>query len=191
MRYYNNYLDNLAQTPNEEYRGLRQAIVTSIFEDTTLLTTIKEEEDFNFVFNEIDAWVDTVTEAIVATEKDVGDYRSLYFEDCKHEVIRGKYYNFDDNYWLCYESSTPIETTSNCKVRRCNNLLKWINENGELIEYPCILEYNLQSPAQQISKTITTANGHVTVIVQGNIDTHKITKMIDFYLMEFHINLLL
>lgn len=177
MRYYRNYLNNLACTPNEEYRGLQQAIVSSCFDNTTILTTIEEEQNFDFVFNEIEAWVGTVTDAITNVDKDVRDYRYLYFEDCTHDSTRGKYYKFDNNYWLVYESSTNLESLSNCKCRRCNNKLKWIDKNnGSELSYPCILDYSLSAPSNKITKNINTPNSHVTVIVQGNKNTLRIKK---------------
>ena len=176
LEYYKNYLTNLAQTPNENYRDLEQAIISSCFDNTTLLTTI-EEDNFDFKFNPIDVWVGTVTDAITNTDKDVRDYRYIYFEDCTHDALRGKYYHFDKNYWLAYESSTTLEAMSNCKVRRCNNKLKWIDkETGKIIEYPCILDYSLSAPSMQVTKKINIPNSHVTVIIQGNKDTIKIKK---------------
>ncbi len=177
LRYYDNYLKNLAQTPNDEYRGLRQAIISSCFEDTTLLSDkIEEEDNFNFEFHPIQAWIGTVTDAITNVEKDVRDYRYLYFEDCTHDVPRGKYYKFDNNYWLVYENSTELEAQSNCKIRRCNNKLKWYNENGELKIYPCILDYTLSATNPKITKNINTVGGRVTIIIQGNKDTHRLKK---------------
>lgn len=177
MEFYDNYLNGIAEAPNNYWRNLQQATISDLFDNTTLLSDkIQEENDFNFQFHPIQAWVGTVTDAITNVEKDVKDYRYLYFEDCTHDVPRGKYYKLENNYWLVYESSTELEAQSNCKIRRCNNKLKWYDENGELKVYPCILDYTLSASNPKVTVNITTVGGRVTVIIQGNQDTHKLKK---------------
>lgn len=176
MKYFENYLANLARTPNEEYRELKQATIDSIWEDTTELFNIEQIDAMCKVQEQIQVWLDTVTDAIVNAEKNADDYRQIYFRDVNYSVIRGTYYQFDDNIWLTYEGSNEIDTSSSCKVRRCNNTLRWVNDIGEVISIPCVIDYNLQSPSQQVTKDITTANGHITVIVQGNEYTHSLKK---------------
>lgn len=178
MEFYNNYINYYAESPNDSWRNLQQATITSLFEDTTIKRTVLEEKiPFNQEYQEIEAWVGTVSDSITNTEKDVNDYRSLYFEDCSHDVGRGLYYQYDNNYWLVYDSSTVLESISNVKIRRCNNRLKWIDkENGKLLDYPCILDYTLSATQPSITQDITSVGGRVTVIVQGNNNTHKINK---------------
>ena len=178
LKFYDNYLKNLAQTPNERWRDGLQASIHNLYENTTLKTIVMEEsQDFDFSkFEEIECWVGTVADVTTNTDKNVDDYRNLYFEDVKHNSRRGTYYQFDDNYWIVYEDTNTLEAISSLKVVRCNNWLKWIDENGNLKAYPCNLGYDLMSPHAQISKKITVANGHVTVMVQGNPDTIGLVK---------------
>ena len=177
LEYYNNYLSNIAQTPNEAWRESQQAVINQLFEDTTLETTIEEEiMPFNFTFRKIDAWVDTVTEATLNAEKDDSDYRAIYFKDCGHLSSRGRYYRFYDNYWIVYSDPCIEEVMATQKVRRCNNWLKWVDSKGVLHEYPCVVDYSLSSTNAQTARLIQQANSHVTVIVQGNSDTLSISK---------------
>lgn len=186
IRGYLNYLNNLSRTPNEYYREQHQATVSDRFEDTTLLETIKEEnETFDFKFNDIKVWLGTVTDALTNATKDVKDYRALFFENCEHDVERGRYYYFDNNYWLVYESTTKLESQSNCKVQRCNNRLKWIDkENGEIIDFPCIVDYTLSATQPGVTSDVTTIGGRITIIVQGNQSTRKIKKNTRFIFGE-------
>lgn len=178
MEFYKNHINNFAQSPNDSWRELQQATITSLFENTTIKRTILEEKvPFNQEYQEIEAWVGTVTDSTTNTEKDPNDYRALYFEDCEHDVGRGVYYQYENNYWLVYDSSTDLESQSNVKVRRCNNRLKWINkENGEVIDYPCIIEYTLSATQPGVTADVTTIGGRPSIIVQGNDDTRKIKK---------------
>lgn len=186
MEFYNNYINHYFESPNDAWRNLQQATITSLFEDTTIKRTILEEKvPFNQEYQEIEAWVGTVTDSTTNTEKDSNDYRSLYFEDCTHDVGRGLYYQYDNNYWLVYDSSTDLESISNVKIRRCNNRLKWIDKNsGELLDYPCIIEYTLSATQPNVTADITTIGGRVSIIVQGNEKTRKIKKNTRFIFGE-------
>lgn len=178
LPYYNNYLKHMAKTPNDAWRDSQQEMINNLFEDTTVEKhdVYEESKNFDFIFNKIPCWIGTVADSIVNTDKDVNDYRTLYFQDCTHDTGRGTYYKWGDNYWLAYDSTTELETISNVKIRRCNNILKWIDDNGKLVEYPCILEYDLTSTKSQVTKNVTVTNSHVVVIVQGNKNTHKLIK---------------
>lgn len=186
MEFFNNYINHYAESTNDSWRNLQQATITSLFEDTTIKRTILEEKvPFNQEYQEIEAWVGTVTDSTTNTEKDSNDYRSLYFEDCTHDVGRGLYYQYDNNYWLVYDSSTDLESISNVKIRRCNNRLKWIDKNsGELLDYPCIIEYTLSATQPGVTADITTIGGRVSIIVQGNEKTRKIKKNTRFIFGE-------
>ena len=109
--------------------------------------------------------------------KNSDDYRSLYFKNIEHEVGRGRYFKWEDNYWIVYETTThELESIATCNIRRCNNWLKWVTDKGEVIKYPCVIEGDLTSANAQVAKTITQANSHINVIVQGNKDTLSIIK---------------
>lgn len=186
MEFFNNYINHYAESPNDSWRNLQQATITSLFEDATIKRTILEEKvPFNQEYQEIEAWVGTVTDSTTNTEKDSNDYRSLYFEDCTHDVGRGLYYQYENNYWLVYDSSTDLESISNVKIRRCNNRLKWIDkDSGQLFDYPCIIEYTLSATQPSVTADVTTIGGRVSIIVQGNKNTRKIKKNTRFIFGE-------
>ena len=180
LKYFNNCLKNLSKTPNENWREMHQQTIISQFDDTTLLEyNLKQENAIrDFTFETIEkCWVGTVGDALTNTTKDFDDFREIYFEDCEHKVERGTYFDYDNNYWICYETPTKLESYSRCKIRRCNNWLKWVDlDTGILYEYPCVIDYTLTSTNAQTSKTINQANSHIDVIIQGNIDTLKLRK---------------
>ena len=180
LTFFSNYLDNVAQSPNEQWRSEQQAFVNSACENSTVLKKDVFEEgypfDFKFV-NNPECWVGTVLDVTTGIVKDSDDYRSLYFMDLNHESGRGRYFKWADNYWIVYETTThELETISTCNIRRCNNWLKWLNDKGEVIQYPCVIEGELTSANAQVAKTITQANSHINVIVQGNKDTLSLVK---------------
>ena len=180
LQFYSSYLNNVAKSPNREWREEQQAFVSEMFDNSTIVRHDVYEEnypfDFNFV-NNPDCWVSTVLDVTTGMVKNSDDYRSLYFKNIDHEVGRGRYFKWLDNYWIVYETTThELETISTCNIRRCNNWLKWLNDKGEVIIYPCVIEGDLTSANAQVAKTITQANSHINVIVQGNKDTLSIVK---------------
>ncbi len=180
LKYFNNHLKNMAKSPNNEWRELHQETISSLFDNTTLLdkSVLQETEERNFKFEPIEkCWIGTVGDSLTNAIKDFDDFRELYFEDCNHKVLRGTYFDHDNNYWLCYESPTELESYSHCKVRRCNNWLKWVDyDTGIFYEYPCVIDYTVSSANAQTSKTINQANSHIDVIIQGNKITTSLKK---------------
>ena len=180
LTFFSNYLNNVAETPNKQWRSEQQAFIDNSYENTTVMENDVYEEgypfDFKFV-NNPKCWVGTVLDVTTGTIKDSDDYRSLYFKNINHEVGRGRYFKWANNYWIVYETTTSeLETIATCNIRRCNNWLKWLNDKGEVIQYPCVIEGELTSANSQVAKTITQANSHINVIVQGNIDTLSLRK---------------
>ena len=178
LRYYPNYITHLARTPNEEYREILQETINSRWEDTTLKVDIYEESALgSFIFNKIEAWVETISEFILNFPKNETDFRKIIFKDCTHSIGRGRYYKFDDNYWIVYEQTSSVTPTGDISVRRCNNIAKWVDPiNGKVYEYPCVIGEELGSPKMKSTKDDNTPNGSITVFMQGNENVHKIEK---------------
>ena len=180
LTFYSNYLNNVAKSPNQQWREEQQAFIDEMFDNSTVMRTDVFEEgypfDFNFV-NNPQCWIGTVLDVTTGMVKDSDDYRSLYFKDINNEASRGRYFKWADNYWIVYETTThELETISTCNIRRCNNWLKWLTDKGEVVQYPCVIEGELTSANAQVAKTITQANSHINVIVQGNKDTLSLVK---------------
>ena len=183
LAFYSTYLNNIAKHPNMNWRNEQQAFVNEMFDNSTVIRHDVYEEGypFDFKFINVECWASTVIDVTTGMVKNSDDYRSLYFKDIQHEVGRGRYFKWLENYWIVYETTTPeLETISTCNIRRCNNWLKWLTNKGEVIKYPCVIEGDLTSANAQVAKTITQGNSHINVIVQGNKDTLSIMKNMRF-----------
>ena len=178
MDWYTNYLANFSETPNDEWRNSHQAFIDSTWDNTTLLKTVEEETAVGTnIFNTVEVWKNSISEFAINVVKNAKDFRRLMFKDQTHDVNRGLKYRFDNNYWLVYEETTEEEPFCDVSIRRCNNIAKWVDKDtGNIIEEPCILDYELSSPNAQYTKDVATANSKVTLIIQGNDNTHKIKK---------------
>ncbi|MGL4452269.1 MAG: hypothetical protein ACRCTZ_13890, partial [Sarcina sp.] len=82
---------------------------------------------------------------------------------------------FADNHWIVTNTSDIASVSKSVVVRRCNNVLKWIDrDNGNLYECPCVIDYDVSSPSPLKDKEIITANNHIVLIFQANDYTKKI-----------------
>lgn len=178
MDWYTNYLANFSETPNDEWRNSHQAFIDSTWDNTTLLKTVEEETAVGTnIFNTVEVWKNSISEFAINVVKNAKDFRRLMFKDQTHDVSRGLKYRFDNNYWLVYEETTEEEPFCDVSIRRCNNIAKWVDKDtGNILEEPCILDYELSSPNVQYTKDVATANSKVTLIIQGNDNTRKIKK---------------
>ncbi len=176
MKGYENYLNYLAQTPNDFYRSNVQEFMSQEFIDTTRLDTIYEETiPFDFTFEtEQQVIVDTVSDNFINLNKIIGDYKLLKYEDCLHKNKRGQYIKYNDEYYLVYEEQEKLATISTCKIIRCNNKIRWYDENGVLREYPVFIGNEVGSTNAQVSKDGITNNARLVLMLQGNEYTRDI-----------------
>ena len=184
MKYYTNYFDKFAQTPNSLYRGVIQSRVNREWENNTLLydkngnKVIIEQELVRgeFKFTEVEAQRSTVTEFRTNGIKNAKDYKEILFKDCNVDVERGTFFKFENNYWITYE---PTDETvyNSILVRRCNNTAKWVDPyTGEINETPCVLGEYASSPSPQVDNTTIIPNNHLTLWLQGNDKTIHIKE---------------
>ena len=82
LTFYDNFVDNIAQNSKDYWKEKQQAVISKYYENTTLKTTVEEENiPFDFTFHDVVCWLGTVTDITVNIDKDADDYRNLYFED--------------------------------------------------------------------------------------------------------------
>ena len=142
------YTDNIAQTPKEYWEGLHQATIDTMWNDTTQIYTIKEQNCLPFTdeYTEYEAWVATVSDDLINYSKVYSDFVRLSYRDLNHKQnYKGQYYKFaldgeHEEYYICYDRMNKTTLTADFKVVRCNNVLTWIDEYGNIIEQLVILE---------------------------------------------------
>lgn len=178
--FFENGLANGAiQTPNDYFRDQQQAAIDQNWDCTSAKYTIKQQEDFGSkVYNDIEVWIDYVVGLGSRGTTNGDDFRQLIFRDIDYQVKRGLYYYFDDNYWIVYFNDDCSSLSKDAGVRRCNNVMRIVDpENGSIFSIPCVIDYDMTSPSQQVSSYIITPNNHAVVMVQGNADTLRLFKL--------------
>lgn len=181
-----NYINNIARTPKQNFRELAQATMNSEWEHTTQIYNIKEQKAFPFedIYEEYESWVNSVSNVTVNTNKNVSDFIDILFKDIDHKQnYRGQYYkltyenSLEENTFICYDKMNPLNLTRNFKCVRCNNILKWIDkESGNVIELPCYLGEDISSTNNLKSSEGIVPNVRIIVMVQANDYTKKIIK---------------
>lgn len=178
------YLNNIAETPNEMYRNLNQATIDSQWEDTTQVITIKEQVALPFEnsYEEYEAWIDNVSDNLVNTSKNYSDFVNVLFRDINHKQnYKGQYYriNLDGEHeeiYLCYDRINKLNQIPEFKCVRCNNVLTFRDKYGKPIEIPCYLGEDISSTNNLISKDGITPNSRMVIFTQCNEYTSKIKR---------------
>ncbi len=191
LKFFENAMaGDMTPHPNRMYRDLNQAFINQQWENTTAKTVIKEQDADrtgvfeSFSFHDVEVWLNDVVGQTSSGLKNGDDYVQLTFKSLAHECIKGRYYYFDDNYWISYYTNNYDGVVQSLAVRRCNNFLKIVDsKNGAVYSVPCVVGYDMGSPAPQISKYIITPNNHATVMVQGNKDTLRLFKLNTRYIL--------
>lgn len=172
MRFYTARRNGvLPGSPNEYYREHEQELINSQWYNTTTLQTIEEECPWGSLeFREIEVHM---THALDKTtnKKQGNDFRELIFRDIDYTVNLGTYYRFSDAYWLTINTEELNLISKNVIVRRCNNVMKWEDESGNIYSYPCILAYDVTAGSPRVDNDVITPNNRIMLIVQANQDT--------------------
>ena len=180
LRFFENAMQSgLLQMPNEQFRDLQQAAIDDMWEVTTAKHTVLEQDAFGpLTFHEVEVWFDYVVGVTSTFAKNGNDYRKLIFRSIDHWCDRGRYYKFEGSYWLADFTDPMITVQKFLTVRRCNNWLRMIDpENGAIVQWPCVVDYDATSPSPQVSSDIILPNNHLSVLVQGNAETSRLFKL--------------
>ena len=187
LPYFENALSGgYLQTPNDYFRDLQQAAVDNLFDCTSAKYTVQEQDAIGApTYHNIDVWLDYIVGTTSSGVKNGHDFTQLMFRDIDHETIQGLYYIFDNNYHISYFYNKYDGLEKALAVRRCNNAMRIVDpENGSVFSIPCVIDYDMTSPSQQVSSYIITPNNHATVMVQGNADTIRLFKLNTRYMFN-------
>lgn len=169
------YLKN----PNDSYREFQQDLINELFDNTTAKYTIKEQDGIGTsTYHDIEVWLDYIVGMTSSGVKNGIDFTQIMFQELDHQIIQGRYYIFDNNYHISYFDNRYDGVERSIAVRRCNNVMKMVDpRDGSIFSIPCVIDYDMSSPSQQVSRYIITPNNHASVIVQGNNDTLELFKL--------------
>ena len=179
-----NYQDHMAVTPANYWQELHQATLDSMWNDTTQIYTIKEQNALPFTdeYTEYEAWISTVSDDLINYSKVYSDFVRLFYRDLNHKQnYKGQYYKMTldgehEETYICYDRMNLTTLTADFKVVRCNNVLTWIDDYGNVITLPCYLGTDITSTNNLIGKDGIVPNVRMIILVQANEFTKSIVK---------------
>jgi len=116
----------------------------SLFKNSTDIFTIQRETSFaSQTYQNIDVRVTPVIN-LSTGEKRSDDWKQLIFDPYETFVPTiGSMFYFDDNFWLCVFTDNIKSTLLNIIIRRCNEQLRWISDNGIYYAEPICVDYDI------------------------------------------------
>lgn len=169
---------NLSETPHNRYINQLQALINDRWDNSTQTSypIYQQAEIGSATYEVVDVSVDTAIDIGTGFKKG-DDFKVFSHKNISTEVPLGLMYKTDRDYWICINTNGFESPTNSIEVRRCNNIMKWVNpQNGCVYEHWCAIDYELSSPQPSKDKDVVVASGHIFVIVQGNEVTRAIRK---------------
>lgn len=169
---------SLSTTPHNHYINQLQVLINDRWENSTQTSYAIYQQ------NEIGSDTYTLTDVSVDTAIDIGtgfkkgdDFKVFSHKDISLDVPLGLMYRTEKDYWICINTNEFESPINSIEVRRCNNIMKWVDPNNGFVHQQwCAIDYELSTPQPSKDKDIIVANGHIFVIVQGNELTRAIRK---------------
>lgn len=171
------YNPNADRTEAEQLRDKFQEVLDRKYYESPDVTTISEQDGIGLdTYHDIDVRVNRGIR--VYTGREVGnDWRLLMFKDLDHPVILGLKYFFNNNWWLVYNIETTNNFAASCMVKRCNNVLRWKDVNGNLHNEPCIFDSLVARARDQMNaEDLVNVQGYINCYVQLNDKTALIEE---------------
>ena len=103
------------------------------------------------------------------------DFKKVVFQRTDHTTGIGYKYYFDDNYFLAANTEITKSFVSSITARRCNNVLRWTDNDGNELSSHAIIDYQIKRPTDSVGRVDpVTGEGFIAVYTQLNDDTKTI-----------------
>lgn len=154
-----------------------QALMDEQFLNASDVFTVSEETIIGSnIYEDVVVRINRGT--VVSTGQKLGDdFKLILFQDITHASQVGIKYYFDDNYWLVVNTDTLKTLGATCLVRRCNNILRWVDSQGNLYSEPCAIDYEIAFPRDKVSRdNPVLPGGSLDTYCQQNVRTNTIEE---------------
>lgn len=176
---YKKYADAFFEyiPPKQEFRDrTSEAFNLSLEVSPNVFDDIQYESDygkkkFTYVTGRVDSVISPST-----GQKLGDDFKNFIFSNSEPSVFVGELFKWKNNYWIATNTNTYESVSNNCVVRRCNNMLKWIDKNGNILSEPCIMIETIKQSNDYSGDKLTTVSGFTGLFCQRNENTNKIVS---------------
>ena len=148
----------------------------TLFNDSTDIFTIQREISFaSQTYQNIDVRVTPVINMSTG-EKRGDDWKQLIFDPYETFVPTiGSLFYFDDNYWICTFTDNIKSTLLNIIIRRCNEQLRWVDENGVIYQEPICVDYDITGTRDLVRQDdLVLPQGYCDCFLQLNTRTELV-----------------
>jgi len=116
----------------------------TLFKESLDIFVIQKETVFGSkVFENIDARITSVINVSTGTKLS-DDFKQIILDPLETFIPKmGTLFFFDQCFWLCTFTDNIKSVLTNIIVRRCNEQLRWIDENGAIQSEYCCVDYEL------------------------------------------------
>jgi predicted SpoU family rRNA methylase len=174
-RYYTSGSPTYFSDVKNIFRDDFQSLLDNSFLDSSSVYTIQEETSFAS-----GSWVNIEVRINRGIDRQTGnrlsnDFKMLLFRDLNHSTGVGYKYNFDNNIWLTTNIENYKNLAKNSIIRRCNNVLKWVDENGNYYSEPCVIDYEINNSRDEFGTSLPIIpQGYINIYCQLNSKTRLI-----------------
>ena len=168
----------LVKKPHDAYLSHLQALINERWENSTqTIFSVYQQADIGS-----DEWIEQPISIDTAIDIGTGfkkgdDFKVFSHKNISADMKLGIMFRTEEDYWICTNTNGYASPTNSCEVRRCNNVMKWVDpETGFVNQQWCAIDYELSSPRPSKDKDVVVADGHIFVLVQGNDLTRSIPK---------------
>jgi len=103
------------------------------------------------------------------------DFKKVVFQKTTHTTGIGYKYYFDSNYFLATNTEITKSFVSSITARRCNNVLRWTDSDGNELSSHAIIDYSIKRPTDSVGRVDpVTGEGFIAVYTQLNDNTKTI-----------------
>ncbi len=166
MSLWNEYMNEHASLPQTK----RQQMIERVQQRQTELLRNKNLSYVTVTINGEER------EAVI-TRSDNGDDIKNLLSLPNEKFERGSLVEWQDNYWLIVSHDVQDELYTRAKIQQCNYTLKWINNNGDIIERHCIITNNdRNSSGERETKEITVGDNRLNLIIAKDSETKELYR---------------
>lgn len=182
---YKAYRRSLSKRPVEQWQALMQASVNDTWNDTSTVTTVQGQDllggtEYSDESVQVNSVIDPKTGSALGDQ-----FRKIIYKTYKESLINsdltqtkrflGKYYVFDNFYWLTINTNTNIGALATAILQKCNNTLKWYDKKGVFHQWPCVFERTLNATSFDLgSQGVSEVSANSLIKVQLNDETAEI-----------------
>ena len=179
LKYYNAYSKgSYSKRPKDSYINDFSAIMAHSFDNAANIFYNEIQFEIDYGSNEFvtipEVRVDSVTDYNTSMLVNSDEYKIFIFKANFPSPEYGMKFKWGEDYWLVINVTNKKNMAVSCEVRRCNNVLRFFDENGNKIYEPCIMDTTLRFTNNIDTPPITTGKQEQKIWCQRNSRTTTI-----------------